>query len=170
MFKLKKLYDNMSCVKSTNFVNLVSEELLYNTIFSAIPTWREQVTFWWDDDYGVCFVLDQHAWDLIFYSSSLKQQCTVTLLRQIIMTQKSALTVKCSMLLFYLWLSSVVLNRRGSSSEGLNHILKLKKKGIKINTRNVSIIPLRTLIWTTWPSWVDNMDNRIKHHECLLGL
>ena len=45
MFKLKKLYDDMSCVKSTNFVNLVSEELLYNTIFSAIPTWREQVTF-----------------------------------------------------------------------------------------------------------------------------
>ena len=77
----------MSCVKSTNFVNLVSEELLYDINFSAIPTWREQVTFWWDDDYDVCFVLDQHAWDLIVYSSSLKQQCTVTLLRQIIMTQ-----------------------------------------------------------------------------------
>jgi hypothetical protein len=28
--------------------------------FSAI-SWREQVTFWWDDDFNVCFVLDQHG-------------------------------------------------------------------------------------------------------------
>jgi hypothetical protein len=37
----------------------------------------EQVTFWWDDDGGVNFVLDQHH-ELDFYSaSSLKQQSTV---------------------------------------------------------------------------------------------
>ena len=28
--------------------------------FSAI-SWRELVTFWWDDDFNVCFVLDQHG-------------------------------------------------------------------------------------------------------------
>jgi hypothetical protein len=38
-----------------------------------ILSWRERVTFWWDDD-DVCFVLDQHA-ELDFRSaSSLKQQ------------------------------------------------------------------------------------------------
>ena len=43
--------------------------------FSAI-LWREHVTFWWDDDDDVRFVLDQHA-ELGFYSaSSLKQQST----------------------------------------------------------------------------------------------
>ena len=37
----------------------------------------EQVTFWWDDDGGVNFVLDQHH-ELDFYSaSSLKQQSAV---------------------------------------------------------------------------------------------
>ena len=36
-------------------------------------SWREQVTFWWDDD-EVCFVLDQPA-ELDLYSvSSLTQQ------------------------------------------------------------------------------------------------
>jgi hypothetical protein len=30
------------------------------TNFSAI-SWREQVTFQWDDNDDVCFVLDQHA-------------------------------------------------------------------------------------------------------------
>ena len=35
--------------------------------FSAI-SWREQVTFWWDDD-DVFIVLDQHA-ELDFYSAS----------------------------------------------------------------------------------------------------
>ena len=40
--------------------------------FSAI-SWREQVTFWWDDD-DVHFVLDQHG-ELDFYSvKSMKQQ------------------------------------------------------------------------------------------------
>ena len=37
-------------------------------------SWREQVTYGWDDDHDVHFVLDQHA-ELDFYStSSLKQQ------------------------------------------------------------------------------------------------
>ena len=35
--------------------------------FSAI-SWREQVTFWRDDDDDVLFVLDQHT-ELDFYSA-----------------------------------------------------------------------------------------------------
>ena len=41
------------------------------SIFSAI-SWREKVTFWWDDD--VCSVLDLHALSWIFSASSLKWQ------------------------------------------------------------------------------------------------
>jgi hypothetical protein len=33
-------------------------------LFLAI-LWREQATFWWDDD-GVCFVLDQHSLSVTF--------------------------------------------------------------------------------------------------------
>jgi hypothetical protein len=40
--------------------------------FSAI-SWQEQVTFWWDYDDDVRFVLDQHA-DLDFYSASWLEQ------------------------------------------------------------------------------------------------
>jgi hypothetical protein len=50
----------------------VSEWVLFNPNFSAI-SWREQVSFQWDDD-EVHFVQDQHA-ELDFYSvSSVKQQ------------------------------------------------------------------------------------------------
>jgi hypothetical protein len=50
--------------------NRVSEWLLFNTnsaIFQLYLTWREQVSFQWDDD-EVRFVLDQHA-ELDFYSA-----------------------------------------------------------------------------------------------------
>ena len=40
-----------------------------------VISWREQVTFWWDDnDTDVCFVLDQHAQLDYFSDGSLKQQ------------------------------------------------------------------------------------------------
>jgi hypothetical protein len=38
-------------------------------------SWREQVTYWWDDDNGIRFVLDQDA-ELDYYSSSLLKQST----------------------------------------------------------------------------------------------
>ena len=40
-------------------LEIVSDWLLFNAIFSAI-FWREEVTFQWDND-EVRFVLDQHA-------------------------------------------------------------------------------------------------------------
>ena len=40
----------------------------------STTSWREQVTFWWDDDYDVRFVLDQHAELDIYNANSLKQQ------------------------------------------------------------------------------------------------
>jgi uncharacterized protein YcaQ len=46
--------------------------LMPNEQFSAI-SWREQVTFWWDDNDDVRFVLDQHAELEMYSDSSLKQ-------------------------------------------------------------------------------------------------
>ena len=70
--------------------------------FSAI-SWREQVTFWWDDN-DFRFVLDQHT-ELDFYSAtSLKQQSVyrhVTPLGHIILNPCQpffALTPKCCLL------------------------------------------------------------------------
>jgi hypothetical protein len=52
--------------------------LVFNPNFSSISTisWREQVTFQWDDD-EVRFVLGQHAELDLYSASSLKQQSAV---------------------------------------------------------------------------------------------
>ena len=42
------------------------------SIYSDI-SWRDQVTFWWDDDDDVRFVLDHHA-ELDSYSASSKKK------------------------------------------------------------------------------------------------
>ena len=61
-----------SVLKLSNVNDWVIVVLHQVSNFSII-SWREQVTFWWDDD-EVRFVLDQYTW-LDFYSaSSLKQQ------------------------------------------------------------------------------------------------
>jgi hypothetical protein len=54
--------------------------------FSAILSWREHATFWWDDENEVCFVLDQATeldfqcccnWNYI-YSPQIKTRSTQT--------------------------------------------------------------------------------------------
>ena len=65
---------------SSWFEQLIKSDcLLFNAnsaIFSYRISWQEQVSFQWDDDDKVYFVLEQHA-ELDFYSaSSLKQQST----------------------------------------------------------------------------------------------
>jgi hypothetical protein len=45
--------------------------------FSAI-SWREQVTFWWDDD-DVRFILDQHTHDTEFDFYSVSTELTETI-------------------------------------------------------------------------------------------
>ena len=49
----------------------MNEWVLLNA--NSAKSWREQVTFQWDDD-EIRFVLNQHAWSGFYSASSLKQQ------------------------------------------------------------------------------------------------
>ena len=53
---------------------LLLQLIIYISVsnFSGI-SWREIVTFWWDDGDDVCFVLDQHSQLNFYNASSLKQ-------------------------------------------------------------------------------------------------
>ena len=75
---MQQLNVNERLPDMTPLLNVLSEWLLFNTKLAIYQlSWREQVTFQWDDhDDDVYFELDQHIKFDFYTASSLKQQST----------------------------------------------------------------------------------------------